>query len=122
MGMMTTGLGQFCKLRDEKGGKAYAYEFIRELPGDTAKAFHSAELWYVFHTLGNSWRPFTEGDNVLSDYMVETWTNFAKFGDPNGKGKEIWKPYTKENQQFMIFKLGTSGEAQPEMGLPTNPQ
>jgi para-nitrobenzyl esterase len=122
MGMMTTGLGQFCKLRDEKGGKAYAYEFIRELPGDTAKAFHSAELWYVFHTLGNSWRPFTEGDNVLSDYMVETWTNFAKFGDPNGKGKEIWTPYTKENQQFMIFKLGTSGEAQPEMGLPTNPQ
>jgi para-nitrobenzyl esterase len=122
MGMMTTGLGQFCKLRDEKGGKAYAYEFIRELPGDTAKAFHSAELWYVFHTLGNSWRPFTEGDKALSDYMVDTWTNFAKFGDPNGKDKEIWKPYTKENQQFMIFKLGDSGEAQPEMGLPTNPQ
>lgn len=122
MGMMTTGLGQFCKLRDEKGGKAYAYEFIRELPGDTAKAFHSAELWYVFHTLGNSWRPFTEGDITLSDYMVETWTNFAKFGDPNGKGKEMWRPYTKENQQFMIFKLGASGEAQPEMGLPTNPQ
>jgi para-nitrobenzyl esterase len=122
MGMMTTGLGQFCKLRDEKGGKAYAYEFIRELPGDTAKAFHSAELWYVFHTLGNSWRPFTEGDKALSDYMVDTWTNFAKFGDPNGKDKEIWKPYTKENQQFMIFKLGDSGEAQPEMGLPTNSQ
>jgi para-nitrobenzyl esterase len=122
MAGMTTGLGQFCKLRDEKGGKAYAYEFIRELPGDTAKAFHSAELWYVFHTLGNCWRPFTEGDNVLSNYMVDTWTNFVKFGDPNGKDKEIWEPYTNENQQFMIFKLGASGEAQPEMGLPTNPQ
>ena len=122
MGMMTTGLGQFCKLRDENGGKAYAYEFVRPLPGDTAGAFHSAELWYVFHTLGNSWRPFTEGDKVLSDYMVDTWTNFVKFGDPNGKGKEIWRPYTKENQQFMIFKLGASGDAQPAMGLPTHPQ
>lgn len=122
MAGMTTGLGQFCKLRDEKGGKAYAYEFIRELPGDTAKAFHSAELWYVFHTLGNSWRPFTEGDNALSDYMVDAWTNFVKFGDPNGKDKQIWLPYTKESQQFMIFKLGTSGDAQPEMGLPSNPQ
>ncbi len=122
MGGMTTGLGQFCKLRNEKGGKAYAYEFIRELPGDTAKAFHSAELWYVFHTLGTSWRPFTEGDNALSDYIVDAWTNFVKFGDPNGKGKEIWRPYTKENQQFMIFKLSASGDAQPEMGLPTNPQ
>ena len=122
MGVMTTGLGQFCRLREENGGKAYAYEFERALPGDTAGAFHSAELWYVFHTLGNCWRPFTEGDNVLSDYMVDTWTNFVKSGDPNGKDKEIWRPYTEENQQFMIFKLGASGDAQREMGLPTHPQ
>ena len=122
MAGMTTGLGQFCKLRVENGGKAYAYEFVRPLPGDTAKAFHSAELWYVFHTLGNCWRPFTQGDNALSDYMVDTWTNFVKFGNPNGKDKEIWLPYTKENQQFMIFKLGASEDAQPAMGLPTHPQ
>lgn len=122
MAGMTTGLGQFCKLREGNGGKAYAYEFVRPLPGDTAGAFHSAELWYVFHTLGNCWRPFTDGDNVLSDYMVDTWTNFVKFSDPNGKDKEIWSPYTKENQQFMIFKLGASGDAQPAMGLPTHPQ
>lgn len=122
MGVMTTGLGQFCKLRDENGGKAYAYEFERPLPGDTARAFHSAELWYVFHTLGNCWRPFTDGDNILSDYMVDSWTNFVKCGDPNGRGKETWKPYTKENQQFMIFKLNESGDAQPAMGLPTYPQ
>ena len=122
MGGMTTGLGQFCKLRVGNGGKAYAYEFERELPGDTARAFHSAELWYVFHTLGNCWRPFTEGDKALSDYMVGAWTNFVKFGDPNEKDKVIWKPYTKENPQFMLLKLGSSGDAQPEMGQPTHPQ
>ncbi len=122
MGMMKNGLGQFCKLRRENGGKAYAYEFERALPGDTAGAFHSAELWYVFNTLSNSWRPFTEGDYALSDYMVDAWTNFVKYGDPNGKDKEIWSPYTEDNQQFMIFKLGASGNAEPAMGLPSSPQ
>ncbi len=122
MGMMTTGVGQFCKLRDENGGKAYAYEFERALPGDTAGAFHSAELWYVFHTLGNCWRPFTEGDYVLSDYMVDAWTNFAKFGNPNGTDMEVWRSYTKENQQFMIFKLDDSGNAEIKMGIPSGSQ
>lgn len=53
--------------------------------------------------------------------MVDAWTDFVKFGDPNGKEKAIWRPYTKENQQFMIFKLGDSGDSQPEMDLPANP-
>ena len=122
MGVMKNGLGQFCKLRVENGGKAYAYEFERALPGDTAGAFHSAELWYVFNTLSNSWRPFTEGDYALSDYMVDAWTNFVKYGDPNGKDKEVWRPYTEDNQQFMLLKLGVSGDAEPAMGLPSLPR
>ena len=88
----------------------------RALPGDTAGAFHSAELWYVFNTLSNCWRPFAEGDYVLSDYMVDTWTNFVKYGNPNGNDKEVWRPYTEENRQFMIFKLGSSGAAEPSHG------
>jgi para-nitrobenzyl esterase len=122
MGMMKNGLGEFCMLREAGGEKAYAYEFSRALPGDSAGAFHSAELWYVFHTLDNCWRPFTEGDYELSEYMVDAWTNFVKYGDPNGNGNEIWKPYTSNNKQFMIFKLGASGVAEPAMGLPSNPQ
>ena len=114
---MKNGVGQFCKLREENGGKAYGYEFDRTLPGDTAGAFHSAELWYVFKTLSNCWRPFTEGDYALSDYMVDTWTNFVKYGNPNGNDKEVWRPYTEENRQFMIFKLGSSGAAEPAMGI-----
>ena len=122
MGMLKNGLGQFCLLREADGGKAYAYEFARPMPGDSAGAFHSAELWYVFNTLDNCWRPFIEGDYTLSENMVDAWTNFAKYGDPNGKEEEIWTPYTQENQQFMIFKLNDSGDAEPSMGLPSNPQ
>jgi para-nitrobenzyl esterase len=110
-------VADFCLVLEEKGGKIFAYQFARPLPGDNAGAFHSSELWFVFHTLGRCWRPFTAGDEALSQYLVDCWTNFAKYDDPNGKGDEIWKPYTKDNPQFMLFttdeKTNTSKLGQP---------
>ena len=94
----------FCLTVEENGGRAYAYQFAHPLPGDDAGAFHSAELWFIFNTIDRSWRPFTEGDKALSQYMVYCWTNFAKYGDPNGEGEKIWQPFTEGNQQFMLFK------------------
>jgi len=96
-------VADFCLVREEQGGKAFAYQFARPLPGDDAGAFHSAELWFIFNTLDRCWRPFTEGDKALSQYMVDSWTNFAKYGDPNGQDEEKWKPYTSENTQCMLF-------------------
>ena len=60
----------------------YQYFFGRALPGDDAGSFHSAELWYVFGTLGRCWRPMTEGDFDLSRRMVKAWTSFMKTGNP----------------------------------------
>lgn len=109
LGLVTQGVDAFCLLRQEQGGKVYAYQFARALPGDSAGAFHSSELWYIFHTLPRSWRPFTKADDALSIEMVNAWTNFAIYNDPNGKEKMIWTSYTKENQEYMIFKLNDSG-------------
>ncbi len=36
-----------------------------------------------------------EVDYALSDIMVNYWTNFVKYGNPNGKGLPIWSAYTK---------------------------
>jgi len=114
-------VADFCLAREEKGGKAYAYQFARPLPGDSAGAFHSSELWFIFHTLDRCWRPFTEGDKALSEYMVDCWTNFSKSGDPNGTNEKIWKPYAKDNLQFMLFatddKTNTSALGQPQSPL-----
>ena len=57
----------------EKLGRkpAYVYYFTRALLGDDAGAFHSSELWYMFGTLGRSWRPKTEGDYALSKEMMD---------------------------------------------------
>ena len=99
MGDMRGGIAAFCELRSQQSQQpAYDYYFDRKLPGDDEGAFHSAELWYMFHTLGRSWRPFTQHDYDLSDRMMDYWTNFAKYGNPNGKGvKEGWQPYSAEN-------------------------
>jgi len=101
---MTKPVSDFCALRAEQSDKpAYAYLFARRLPGDESGAFHSADLWYVFHSLRHSWRPFTAGDEELSSRIVDFWTNFARYGNPNGSKEGIWTPYTKENPQFMVF-------------------
>ena len=80
---------RFCALRDSLSEKpVYCYVFERDLPGDEPEqnhgAFHSSELWYMFGTLKNAWRPFTKEDYELSGRMVDYWTNFAKSGDPDG--------------------------------------
>jgi para-nitrobenzyl esterase len=104
MNDMTKAVGDFCTLRVEQSSKpAYAYLFARQLPGDESGAFHSADLWYVFHSFRHSWRPFTAGDEKLSLKIVDYWTNFAKYGDPNGKGDGVWTPYTPDVPEFMVF-------------------
>lgn len=102
---LAKGIDEFCLLNEQQGNTAYAYQFTRELPGDDAGPFHSGELWYIFRTLDQSWRPVTKADYALSEKMVDRWTNFAKFGDPNSKNDEVWKPFTKENKQVYTFDI-----------------
>ena len=126
MGDMAGGIAAFCLNREEKGAKAWAYEFARPLPDDgshpevTARlkgAFHSSDLWFVFKSLKHCWRPWTQGDWDLSEKMLTAWTNFAKTSDP-GLG---WAPYTKDNSKFMLFKLNASDQEASECGDPIKP-
>ena len=92
----------------------YAWYFDRQLPGDENGAWHSSELWYFFGTLENCWRPFTEHDYKLSDAMSTALCNFARTGNPNEPGTELWKQTSKEQKQMMIW-----GEEMPHMGKPS---
>ena len=126
MGNMSGGIAAFCLNREEKGAKAWAYEFARPLPDDGSHpevtsrlkgAFHSSDLWFVFKSLQHCWRPWTKGDWDLSEKMLTAWTNFAKTGDP-GLG---WTPLTKDNGKFMLFKLDAADAEASEMGDPIVP-
>ena len=107
MSDMTEPIGRFATTREQQSQQpTYVYEFMRRLPGDDSGAFHSAELWYMFGTLDNSWRPFTEADHLLSEQMLDAWTNFAKYGNPNGdSGNDSWKPYTAANPEVHKFDV-----------------
>jgi para-nitrobenzyl esterase len=103
---MTKAVEDFCALRAEQSSKpAYAYLFARQLPGDSSGAFHSSDLWYIFHSFSHSWRPFTAGDNALSNQMVNYWTNFAKYGNPNGKDGGTWTPYSAKVPKLMVLDV-----------------
>jgi para-nitrobenzyl esterase len=103
---MTKPVKDFCALRAEKSSKpVYGYFFARPLPGDTSGAFHSADLWYIFHSFKHSWRPFTAGDHALSRQIVDYWTNFAKYGNPNGKGEGIWTAYSPAAPKLLILDV-----------------
>jgi para-nitrobenzyl esterase len=127
-GSMGEQIRAFCLNREEKGGRAWAYQFARPLPDDGSHpedqlkgAFHSSDLWYVFKSLKHCWRPWTKGDWDLSEKMLTAWSNFAKYSDPNGPDGGDWKPYTAAGPQFMVFKLDEAEAEASAVGEPLTP-
>ena len=74
-----------------KKNGAYIYYFDIDAPGDKNGAFHSCDLRYVFEKLDESWRPYGERDRQASSELASYIANFARTGDPNGKGLPLWK-------------------------------
>lgn len=104
----------WCVLQDKQNKQpSYCWFFDRKLPGDDNGAWHSSELWYFFGTLKNCWRPFEKHDYQISDAMVNALCNFAKTGNPNAEGEQLWKPTSDKQKNMMIW-----GEKMPHMGKP----
>ncbi len=94
------------------GKKAYWYMFTHEPPVEPGardlKATHATEIVYVFNNL---WAPrvipdissptlamASEKDRAMAEQMSSYWVNFAKSGNPNGKGLPKWEPFTDRNK------------------------
>lgn len=90
-------------------GKAYYYYFDQhpEYPAGSPHAGqgapHGADVAYVFEHLDEIRRPVTPEDQQISDAMAAYWTNFAKRGNPSGKGVPPWPPFSDGNPVVMYF-------------------
>lgn len=93
----------FASLRYKRPGSVYVYSFERALKGDDAGAFHSAELWYVFGTLGRCWRMMRPQDYALSETMTDYWCNFISKGNPNGGELPPWSACAGDEGAVMVF-------------------
>ena len=90
-----------------KKSKSYLYQYSH-VPPDKPNfpnygAFHAYEVPYVLHTLKKWHRPWQQTDWDLENKMASYWVNFAKTGNPNGKGLPEWKAYNKETGNTMEF-------------------
>jgi len=94
----------FAERQTAIGQHAYWYFFTHEPPVDAGarnlKATHAAEIPYVFdnlsapRTIPDTSSPqlaaASEKDGAVAEMISSYWVNFAKTGDPNGKGLPEW--------------------------------
>jgi para-nitrobenzyl esterase len=86
-------------------------------PGPHGSATHVSEILYAFGHLDES-RTWTDSDREVADAMSSHWVNFARSGDPNGKGPNgikvnKWPVYDGTSQSVMVFGNPPEGAQSP---------
>ena len=85
----------------------YYFDQHADYPKDSPKygygSSHGQEVAYVFQHLDVSKPDITKADVEIADAMSTYWTNFAKYGTPNGKGITAWPAFTSSKPNVMYF-------------------
>jgi para-nitrobenzyl esterase len=85
----------------------FLYQFTRKPPatGDKKRfgAYHTAEIGYALHNLDSIQRAWEPVDLQLENELSSYWVQFVKNGDPNQPGLPVWKRFTNENPECIVF-------------------
>jgi para-nitrobenzyl esterase len=99
--------------------KVFLYNFNRALPAHTPEtefgAFHSGEIVYAYDNLPTLDRPWEPIDHQIADEMSSYWVNFARTGDPNGKGLPKWKAFKAGKPNTLIIDEETKTVLLPDL-------
>ena len=100
----------WARLQAQTGkSKVYLYYFDQhpDYPKDSPRygygSPHGQEVGYVFMNLDASNPQTTKSDLEISEAIGTYWTNFAKYGDPNGDGVSEWPAFSDVHPQVMYF-------------------
>ncbi len=100
----------WAKLESNLGkSKVFYYHFDQhpDYPKDSPRygygSPHGQDVGYVFQHLNTNDTLISKSDFNISDAMSTYWTNFAKYGDPNGEGVPEWKTFSDKNLVVMYF-------------------
>ncbi|XP_038056981.1 uncharacterized protein LOC119728715 [Patiria miniata] len=85
---------------DYEAGKEFLLrpDLADRVPG----APHALDVFYVFG-LVNFLFPGNSEVKSLSDTIIEYWSQFAKYGNPNGAGSPEWPEFEAENETYIIL-------------------
>jgi para-nitrobenzyl esterase len=82
----------------------YYYTHVRAYgPAALARAFHTAELPFVFGTWSNEGYVATAAESAMSNSIQDYWSRFATTGDPNGGGAVAWTAYQTANDNLLVL-------------------
>lgn len=100
----------WARLQSKMGkSKAYLYYFDQhpDYPEDSPQygygSPHGQDVAYVFMHVNAD----NESDVALSEAIGTYWTNFAKYGNPNGEGVPEWPAFSDENPNVMYLTSPT---------------
>ncbi|MBN1132373.1 MAG: carboxylesterase family protein [Bacteroidales bacterium] len=100
----------WARLQSRRGtSKVFYYYFDQhpDYPEDSPRygygSPHGQDVPYVFMTLDPGNLNTTKSDLELSEAIGTYWTNFAKFGDPNGDGLPEWPAFSESDPKVMYL-------------------
>jgi len=84
----------------------YLFDYVSDSAEPPEEGEEGQEVRFVFGTLGVRAGLYSHRDREVSNTMRAYWTNFAKYGDPNGPDLPPWRPQSGQDDLLLISSSG----------------